>query len=87
MAYVVQFLPLVLIFVIFYFMLIRPQQKRQKEAVAMQNALKSGDGVVTIGGLHGTIESVNDEQSTVTIKSVDGSRLVFDRNAIRQVKL
>src|SRR3954463_12321421 len=53
-----QFLPLVLIFAVFYFLLIRPQQQKQKEARAMLSALKRGDRVVTGGGILGTVQRV-----------------------------
>ncbi|WP_066063876.1 preprotein translocase subunit YajC [Neobacillus soli] len=76
-------LPLILMFVLFYFLLIRPQQKRQKAVRQMQSDLKKGDKVVTIGGLHGFVDSIDD--SNVVIKCGDGSRLTFDRNAIREV--
>ena len=56
-----QFVPLILIFVIFYFFLIRPQQKRVKEHKAMVAALKRGDDVVTSGGIVGKVEKVNDD--------------------------
>lgn len=54
------FLPLVLMLVVFYFLMIRPQQKRVKEHAAMVNALKKGDEVVTNGGLGGTVTKVGD---------------------------
>lgn len=76
-------LPLVLMFVLFYFLLIRPQQKRQKSVQQMQNSLKKGDKIVTIGGLHGIIDSIDDNKAV--IKCGDGSRLTYDRNAIRDV--
>ena len=57
-----QFIPLILIFVIFYFLLIRPQQKRIKEHKAMVNALQRGDQVVTAGGLLGKIERILDNE-------------------------
>jgi preprotein translocase subunit YajC len=79
-------LPLILMFVIFYFLLIRPQQKRQKATAAMQASIAKGDAIVTIGGLHGTVDSINEENNTITLKTADGSRLVFDRNAIRESK-
>jgi preprotein translocase subunit YajC len=79
-------LPLILMFVIFYFLLIRPQQKRQKATAAMQASIAKGDAIVTIGGLHGTVDSINEENHTITLKTADGSRLVFDRNAIRESK-
>lgn len=72
---------IVAMFAIFYFLLIRPQQKRQKAVAQMQSELKKGDAIVTIGGLHGTIESIND--TTIVIKS-GGSHLTFDRSAIRE---
>ncbi|MBT2727103.1 preprotein translocase subunit YajC [Neobacillus sp. C211] len=75
--------PLILMFVLFYFLLIRPQQKRQKAVQRMQSDLKKGDKVVTIGGLHGFIDSIDENKAV--IKCGDGSRLTFDRNAIREV--
>ncbi|MFT8871500.1 MAG: preprotein translocase subunit YajC [Sporolactobacillus sp.] len=74
-------IPLVLFVAIFYFMLIRPQQKRSKETREMQNSLQRGDKIVTIGGLHGTIESF--DERTIEIRC-NGSKLTFDRNAIRE---
>lgn len=81
-AFAVQVLPLLLMVVVFYFLLIRPQQKRQKAVSQMQSSLSKGDRVVTIGGLHGIIDSIND--ATVVIKAGDGSHLTFERNAIRE---
>ena len=52
--------PIILMFVLFYFLLIRPQQKKQKAVHKMQNELKKGDKVVTIGGLHGIVDSVDE---------------------------
>jgi preprotein translocase subunit YajC len=77
-----QFLPIILMFVLFYFLLIRPQKKRQNAVKEMQNSMKKGDKVVTIGGLHGTIDSIDDLK--VVIKS-DNAKLTFDRQAIREV--
>ena len=75
--------PLLLMFVLFYFLLIRPQQKRQKAVQTMQNELQKGDKVVTIGGLHGFIDAI--DENTIVIKCGDGSRLTYDRAAIREV--
>ncbi len=61
------FLPIILIFVIFYFLLIRPQQKRQKEHQRMINELKRGDNVITAGGIHGTVVGVAENIATVEI--------------------
>jgi preprotein translocase subunit YajC len=75
--------PLILMFVLFYFLLIRPQQKRQKATQQMQSDLKKGDRVVTIGGLHGFVDGI--DENTIIIKCGDGSRLTYDRAAIREV--
>ncbi|WP_284139702.1 MULTISPECIES: preprotein translocase subunit YajC [unclassified Virgibacillus] len=76
-------LPIILMFVIFYFLLIRPQQKRQKQVRQMQDSLQKGDSVVTIGGFHGVIHSI--DESTVVIQAGDGTKLTYDRSAIREV--
>tara|TARA_Y100000590_G_scaffold374057_1_gene438226 strand:- start:38 stop:322 length:285 start_codon:yes stop_codon:yes gene_type:complete len=64
-----QFIPLILIFVIFYFFLIRPQQKKVKEHKAMVEALKRGDKVVTSGGIVGTVERVIDNEKVEVLIS------------------
>ncbi|MEE6449693.1 preprotein translocase subunit YajC [Gottfriedia acidiceleris] len=79
-------LPLILMFIVFYFLLIRPQQKRQKQTAAMQAGISKGDMVVTIGGLHGIVDAVNEENNTITLKTTDGSRMVFEKNAIRETR-
>jgi preprotein translocase subunit YajC len=58
---IAQFIPLILIFVIFYFFLIRPQQKRAKEHLAMVAGLKRGDEVITSGGIIGTVDRVMED--------------------------
>ncbi|WP_202080190.1 preprotein translocase subunit YajC [Caldalkalibacillus salinus] len=76
-------LPLVLMFAVFYFLLIRPQQKRQRERNDMLNALQKGDKVITIGGLHGTIVDLTDDKAT--LKVADNVRLTFERTAVNAV--
>ncbi len=77
----VQFvLPMVLFIAIFYFLLIRPQQKRTRETHEMQSSLNRGDKVITIGGLQGTIESIDDQN--IVLKS-SSSKLSFERGALR----
>jgi len=71
-------------FAVFYFLLIRPQQKRQKQRNEMLNNLKKGDKVVTIGGLHGTIAELTDD--TVVLRVNDVTKLTFNRAAIDSVK-
>lgn len=73
-------LPFVLMFAIFYFLLIRPQQKKQKQRNSMLGALKKGDKVVTIGGLHGTIVEITD--AIVVLRVNDVTKMTFDRSAI-----
>jgi preprotein translocase subunit YajC len=76
--------PLVLMFVVLYFLLIRPQQKRQKNRNMMLLNLKKGDKVSTIGGMHGTIVEITDD--IVVLKVNDVSKLTFDRSAINAVQ-
>jgi preprotein translocase subunit YajC len=80
----VQFLPLVLIFVVFYFLLIRPQQKKQKEQRAMLDALRRGDRIVTGGGIIGTVNRVvSNEELEVDI--AQGVRVRVLRSTISTV--
>lgn len=75
--------PILLMLVIFYFLLIRPNQKRQKEVREMQAALQKGDKIVTIGGIHGTIDAIDEN---VIVIVTNNSKLTFDRGAIREVR-
>jgi len=77
------FLPLVAIIAIFYFLMIRPRNQKIKETEKMLAALKKGDKVVTVGGLHGTVQSV--KESTVIIKADDNVKLEFLRSAVSNV--
>ncbi|MDC3412439.1 preprotein translocase subunit YajC [Aquibacillus sp. 3ASR75-11] len=83
MDLLVQLSPIILMFVIFYFLLIRPQQKKQKKVREMQSDLKKGDKIVTIGGLHGTVHAVNEGNIVLTVE--DGTKLTYDRSAVREV--
>ena len=76
-------LPFVLIIAIFYFFIIRPQNKKQKETEKMINALKKGDKVITIGGIHGVVSST--KEKTVIVKVDDNAKLEFNRSAIATV--
>ncbi len=78
------FIPILLIFGIFYFLLIRPQQKQQKEHQQVLSKLSKNDEVVTNGGIHGTI--VNLDEKTVTLRVDDNTRIKFQRNVISYVK-
>ena len=78
-----QLLPLVLIFVVFYFLLIRPQAKRAKEHKAMVGALATGDEVVTSGGMLGKVTEAGDQFLTVEV--ADGVRVKVQRHTVTSV--
>lgn len=78
-------LPMVLIFVVFYFMLIRPQRKKDKKVKDMLANLKVTDRICTIGGIYGTIVAIKDDTFTVAVGQ-DNVKLVFARWAIRNVE-
>ena len=72
-----------LIILIFYFLVIRPQSKKQKDAQKMLEALKKGDRVSTAGGIRGVITAVKDQ--TVTIKVDDATKIEFNKSAVTQI--
>ncbi|MEM9281077.1 MAG: preprotein translocase subunit YajC [Verrucomicrobiota bacterium] len=78
------FVPMILIMVMFYFILIRPQRKQQKAQEQMRKDLRVGDKVVSIGGIHGLISGMTDR--TVSVKVSDGLSMKFDRSAIASVE-
>lgn len=69
------FLPMIAIFLIFYLLLIRPQQRRQKEHEKMLTEIEKGDSVVTSGGIHGKVTGVTDDVLTVEIAALKGERV------------
>lgn len=75
---------LVAMFAIFYFLLIRPQQKRAKQQKELVGGLKSGDSIVTAGGLHGKITAV--EETTVTVEVATGVKIKMNRTSVTEVK-
>jgi preprotein translocase subunit YajC len=79
--------PMAAIFVIFYFLLIRPQQKKQRETETMIKGIEKGDNVVTSGGIHGKVTGVSDEVLTIEIASVKGDhvRIKVARGRIEHV--
>lgn len=79
-----QFIPLILIFAIMYFLLIRPQQKKVKEHAAMVDALRRGDQVVTQGGLIGKVVKVKDENE-VEVELAEGVKVRVVQSTIAQV--
>ena len=78
------FVPLIFIFVIFYFLLIRPQQKKAKEQKKTLDNLKRGDKVVTTGGMHGEVVGI--KEGLVEIEVAEGVRITFSKEAISYVK-
>lgn len=76
-------LPLILIFFVFYFLLIRPQQKKVREHHKLLNALKRGDEVITSGGIHGTITTIKGD--VVDLKIAEGVKMVISKSAIATV--
>ncbi|HEY0368203.1 MAG TPA: preprotein translocase subunit YajC [Chthoniobacterales bacterium] len=77
------FVPLIFIFGIMFFVLIRPQMKRSKEQAALASSLKTGDRVVTASGIHGMIANVKDR--TVIVKVADNVKLEMEKSAITNV--
>ena len=78
-------LPLVLMFVVFYFLLIRPQKKKDKKVKDMLAALKPGDRICTIGGIYGTIKSIKDDTIELSVGRED-TKMIVARWAIRNVE-
>ncbi len=77
------FVPLIILFVVFYFLLIRPQQKQQKSRKEMLENLQKGDRVVTIGGMHGLIKEL--DENVISMRVADNLNLKFDRAAVNRV--
>jgi preprotein translocase subunit YajC len=72
-----------LIIVVFYFLVIRPQNKKQKDAKKMLESIRKGDRVVTIGGMHGYVDSVKED--AVILKVDDNTKIKFSKSAVSQV--
>lgn len=83
-SFIASLVPLILVFVIFYFLLIRPQQKRVKEHRAMVEALRRGDQVITAGGIYGKVTRVK-EGDEVEVEIADGVRVRLARSTISAV--
>lgn len=73
---------MVALFAIMYFFMIRPQNKKQKEIQKFRNSLQAGQDVVTIGGIRGTIRSIDENENTVTLEVATGTKIVFEKSAI-----
>ena len=77
--------PLILLFVVFWFMMIRPQRKKDKQVKEMLNNLKAGDQICTIGGIYGTVTSLQDDMVTLSVGRAN-TQMVVARWAIRSVE-
>ncbi len=80
------FLPFLLIILVMYFLMIRPQAKKQKELQKMRENLKKGDNVVTTGGIHGKVMGFGDDNKTVIVKVDDNVKIKVDKNFITVVQ-
>ncbi|MGB3160772.1 MAG: preprotein translocase subunit YajC [Carnobacterium sp.] len=85
MEFIISILPFAAIMGLMYFMMIRPQKKAADKTKDMLASMKKGDGVVTIGGLHGIIDELNEADKTVVI-NCEGIFLTFERRAIARIK-
>ncbi|WP_050602079.1 preprotein translocase subunit YajC [Ruegeria sp. 6PALISEP08] len=82
---IAQFLPLILIFAIMYFLLIRPQQKKMKEHTAMVEAVRRGDQVVTQGGVIGKVSKVKEGENEIEVEIAEGVKIRVVKSTIAQV--
>lgn len=83
MGGIVSFLPFVFIFIIFYYVMVRPQRRRQMEQQRLISALKTGDKVVTASGIHGLISNV--KETTVILKIADNVKIEIEKSAVGTV--
>ena len=79
---VAAFLPFILIMFIIYFLMIRPQTKRQKEKEKMRNNIKKGDKVITMGGIYGTVQGIKDNNRKTVIKVDNNTNITINTTAI-----
>lgn len=75
-------LPMILIFVVMYFLIFRPQAKKQKEHQKMVESIKKGDKVVTAGGIHGTVSGIKEKEKTLLVKIDDNVKIEVSRASI-----
>lgn len=85
MDFIITILPFAAIMGLMYFMMIKPQKKAAEKTKNMLDSLKKGDGIVTIGGLHGIVDEINDVDKTVVL-DCEGIFLTFERRAIARIK-
>lgn len=79
------FLPIILIFVIMYFLIFRPQMKKQKEQKKMVDSIKKGDKVITTGGIFGVVAGVKEKEGTLILKIADNTKIELVRTSVARV--
>ena len=79
------FLPLILIFAIMYFLIFRPQMKKQKQQKMMIETLKKGDKIVTVGGIFGVIAGVKEKEGTLIVKIADNTKIELVKTSVAKV--
>ena len=79
------FLPFILILVVMYFFLLRPQQKKQRKVQEMLDGLRKNDRVVTVGGIHGTIVGIDEKNKTLILKVADNVKIQITRSSVARV--
>jgi len=79
-------IPFALVFVIFYFLIIRPQNKKQKDMQKMIAGVQKGDKVVTTGGVHAIVDKVKEKEGTVVLRVDDNVRMEFSKSAIASIE-
>ncbi|MBD3287849.1 preprotein translocase subunit YajC [candidate division KSB1 bacterium] len=79
------FLPIILIFLIMYFLIFRPQMKKQKEQKQMIESLRKGDKVITVGGIFGTIAGIKEKEGTLILKIADNTKVELAKTSIAKV--
>ena len=78
-------LPIILIFAIMYFLIFRPQAKKQKQQRLMIESLKKGDKIITIGGIHGKIVGIKEKEGTILVKIDDNTKVELVRSSVAKV--
>ncbi|MFZ5517493.1 MAG: preprotein translocase subunit YajC [Candidatus Zhuqueibacterota bacterium] len=79
------FLPMILIFVIMYFLIFRPQAKKQKEQRKMIEALKKGDKIITIGGMYGQVVGLKEKEGTILVKIAENTKIELVRSSVARI--
>ena len=78
-------LPIILIFAIMYFLIFRPQAKKQKQQRMMIDALRKGDKIITSGGIYGTIAGIKEKEGTIIVKVDDNTKIEMVKSSVAQI--